>query len=39
VLTTADEILSSGMPPPAATFAAMAQAADGGTLFIDEAYL
>ena len=39
VLTSADEILSSGMPPPAAAFAQMAAAADGGTLFIDEAYL
>jgi SpoVK/Ycf46/Vps4 family AAA+-type ATPase len=39
VLTSADEILSSGMPPPAAAFAQMAATADGGTLFIDEAYL
>ena len=39
ILTSADEILSSGMPPPAAAFAQMASDADGGTLFIDEAYL
>jgi len=38
-LTSADEILSSGMPPPAAAFMKMATDAEGGTMFIDEAYL
>jgi len=39
ILTSADDILASGMPPPDAAFAKMAADADGGTMFIDEAYL